>query len=203
MSAFQIIMDDVAYLLAQDDVFRGAFPNGTKIKQSWGEPTMAGLIRIVIGQQISNKVAQTLWTKLTSEIDPNNPDDVLKVDDDQLKSYGLSRQKISYIRGLANAVKDGAINIITWAEMDSTDVEKEILNLKGFGPWSAQVFLLFHLCDRHIWPAGDLGIQIGLQYYLKLSDRPTEKETEAYGKNFKGRESAAALLLWELKSLKP
>ncbi len=192
MSNFDLIMDDVNHLLRQDTIFASAFPNGTEIKQSWGEPTMAGLIRIVIGQQISNKVAQNLWVKLQADINPNNPVEVLAADEAQLKSYGLSRQKIGYVRGLAQAVQDKTIDIDSWVQADDEFVRSEILSLKGFGPWSAQVFLLFHLCHRHIWPAGDLGIQIGVQKYLKLDTRPTEKETETRRQLFEGRESAAA-----------
>jgi len=160
---------------------------------------MAGLIRIVVGQQISNKVAQNLWVKLITDINPNNPDDILNADETQLKSYGLSRQKIGYVRGLADAVKNNQVDIASWATKTSDVVRDEITSLKGFGPWSAQVFLLFHLCDRHIWPAGDLGVQIGLQKYLGLNDRPNEKQTRDKKDLFENRESAAALLLWELK----
>jgi DNA-3-methyladenine glycosylase II len=199
MNNFDVIMGDVSHLLKTDSVFQSAFPQGTAIKQSWGEPTMAGLIRIVIGQQISNKVAQNLWTKFKADIDPNNPDEILAAGEDQLKSYGLSRQKIGYVRGLAQAVKDTKIDVASWIHADDEYVRQQILSLKGFGPWSAQVFMLFHLCHRHIWPAGDLGIQIGLQKYLGLADRPNEKETENHRHLFEGRESAAALLLWELK----
>lgn len=160
---------------------------------------MAALIRIIIGQQISNAVANTLWLKLTNAIDPNEPDAYLLAEDEQLRSFGLSRQKIKYARGVAQAVKDQTIDIATWIEKDDATVIAEITALKGFGPWSAQMFMMFHLCHRHIWPAGDLGLQLGLQKYLDAPEKPNETETLALKSQFEGRETAAAFLLWALK----
>ena len=196
---FRIILDDVEHLKTTDPVFKKSFSSDFKVKRERGEADMAALIRIVIGQQISNKVATTLWQKLTNDIDPNNPDDLLKADDEQLRAYGLSRQKINYVRGLAEAVKNHAIDIESWIEADDEIVMKEITALKGFGPWSAQMFMMFHLCHRNIWPAGDLGIQIGLQRYFDMEDRPDEKQTKEMRKHFEGRETAASFLLWALK----
>ena len=195
----QIIADDVQYLLHNDPVFKVAFPPGFVVDRSGGEPDMAALVRIVIGQQISNKVANTLWSKLTADIDPNNPDDILNTDEEQLKSYGLSRQKIKYVCGLAEAVKNHHIDIQSWVSADDDVVLKEITALKGFGPWSAQMFMMFHLHHRHIWPAGDLGIQLALQQYFNMNERPSEKETKAMQHHFNDRETAASFLLWALK----
>lgn len=160
---------------------------------------MAALIRIIIGQQISNKVANTLWAKLTADINPNDPQAYLIASDEQLKSYGLSRQKIGYVRGVAQAVQDKAIDIESWIDKDDAIVIKEITALKGFGPWSAQMFMMFHLCHRHIWPAGDLGIQIGLQHYFDMDERPNEKQSLSMQSHFAGRETAASFLLWAMK----
>jgi DNA-3-methyladenine glycosylase II len=196
---FAIILQDVEALKTHDPVFNQAFDKDFQVKRERGEVNMAALIRIVIGQQISNKVANSLWQKLARDIDPNNPDCYLNESEDQLKSYGLSRQKIAYVRGVAQAVKDGAIDIQSWIEMDDAQVMREITALKGFGPWSAQIFMMFNLCHRHIWPAGDLGIQLGLQRYFNLPDRPNEKETLFMQSHFEGKETAASFLLWALK----
>lgn len=196
---FQCILDDVDYLKANDAVFSRHFPSDYQVKRARGAADMAALIRIIIGQQISNAVANTLWLKLTNAIDPNEPDAYLLAEDEQLRSFGLSRQKIKYARGVAQAVKDQTIDIATWIEKDDATVIAEITALKGFGPWSAQMFMMFHLCHRHIWPAGDLGLQLGLQKYLDAPEKPNETETLALKSQFEGRETAAAFLLWALK----
>lgn len=195
----KVIEADVQSLLSKDPVFSKYLHNNLHIDRVLGEPTMGSLIRIVIGQQISNKVAQNLWAKLKSDIDPNNPTEILKISDEQLKSYGLSRQKITYVRGLATAVENKEIDIASWTLKDSDKVTAEITSLKGFGPWSAQIFLLFHLCDPTIWPSADLGIQIGLQKYFQMDSRPNEKESLAMKNHFVGQETAASFCLWALK----
>jgi DNA-3-methyladenine glycosylase II len=194
-----IILQDMKNLQKHDAVFSKMDANAAEMIRTRGNVDMAGLIRIVIGQQISNKVATNLWSKLTTDINPNDPDQILNAPEDQLKSYGLSRQKIVYVRGLANRVQLSEIDIQSWVQKDDETVRAEILSHKGFGPWSAQIFMMFHLCHRHIWPAGDLGIQIGLQKYFKLDDRPNEKEAEAMKSHFKGHETAASYWLWALK----
>ena len=196
---FDIILQDVQFLKDNDVVFKKILAPELIIKRERGNADIAALVRIVIGQQISNKVANTLWQKLTNDINPNDADDLLNANDDQLRSYGLSRQKITYVRGLAQSVKDKAINIESWINADDDTVKNEITALKGFGPWSAQIFMMFHLCHRHIWPAGDLGLQLGLQIYMDEETKPTEKEARNKQILFKGRETAAAFLLWELK----
>ena len=196
---FSLIMQDVENLKSNDAVFKSHFSKDFIVKRERGEADMAALIRIVIGQQISNKVATTLWQKLTNDINPNDPQDVLKADDEQLRSYGLSRQKIAYVRGLAEAVQNNEIDIQSWIDKDDETVIREITALKGFGPWSAQMFMMFNLCHRHIWPAGDLGIQLGLQRYFEIETRPSEKETLQLKNHFEGKETAASFRLWALK----
>lgn len=197
---FQIILDDVAELRRNDRVFSTAFPDGFEIVRERAEPDMAGLIRIVIGQQISNSVAQSLWQKMKTALNPNDPQAILNASDDHLKSFGLSRQKITYVKGLAQAVVNRDIEIDSWLSQPPDDTAKAITSLKGFGPWSAQMFLMFNLCERDIWPAGDLGLQMGLQRYFNISERPSEKHSKDYHNHFTGRGTAAAFLLWALKS---
>jgi DNA-3-methyladenine glycosylase II len=196
---FETILQDVDYLKANDTVFKNVFPPNFQVKRERGKADMAALLRIIIGQQISNKVANTLWGKLTGDIDPNDPQAILDAHEDQLKSYGLSRQKISYARGLAEAVEKEEIDIASWINKDDETVISEITSLKGFGPWSAQMFMMFHLCHRHIWPIGDLGLQMGLKIYLEAEERPTEKDMQHHRTIFEGRETAASFLLWALK----
>ena len=204
MSALQkdhqkLIYSDVEWLLENDPVFSKKFSQDYKIDRTFGAPDLASLIRIVMGQQISTKAAASLWQKFTTAFNPNDAIVILGASDDDLRACGLSRQKITYIRGLVQAVSDGTIDIASWTDKSDDIVQRDITSLKGFGPWSAQMFLMFNLCRRHIWPAGDLGIQIGLQRYYNLNDRPNEKAAKAMVSDFNGRETAAAFLLWDLK----
>lgn len=187
------------HFLGTDARFQALLPNGHIKHREDRHVGLAGLSRIVIGQQISAKVANTLWAKYQGKVDPSDAGAVLTLSDEDLRECGLSRQKMAYLRGAATAIQDGAINPDDWAAMDADDVAKIITSLKGFGPWSAQVYILFCLGKGDVWPAGDLGVQIGLQTYLGLSERPDEKQTLALGEQFKPYRSAAALLLWDVK----
>lgn len=193
------IKSDIEWLLANDKVFKSSFPADYRIERSKGEEGMAGLIRIIVGQQVSTAAARSLWQKFTNAFDPLDTIAILNASDDDLRACGLSRQKVGYVRGLAEAIQNHDIVPSSWVEKESDVVIKEITALKGFGLWSAQMFLMFNLVRPDIWPHGDLGVQNGVQLYLNLPDRPTEKETLAHGALFQGRETAAALLLWSLK----
>ena len=187
------------HLLHHDSRFQELLPDGHVKHRENLVAGLSGLSRIVIGQQISAKVAATLWERYQGICDPGNPDSVLSVSNDQLRSCGLSARKIDYVRGAARAIRDGHINPDQWYEWPQDHVYDEIIALKGFGPWSAQIYLLFYLGKGDVWPAGDLGIQIGLQKYARLAARPDEAQTVILGEDFAPYRSAAALLLWDIK----
>lgn len=161
-----------------------------------------GLVRIVIGQQISTSAAASLWNKMFTRIEPLTPENLLKQNDDILRDIGLSRQKQSYVRGLARAILDGECDPSGFKDLEDEEIKTRITSLKGFGDWSANIYLLFCLARPDVWPAGDLGIQLGLQDYLELDEKPDAKRTAEEGKRFKGHRSAASLLMWHLKSQK-
>lgn len=194
-----VIAAHIQELLRDDPVFSRAFPKCYRMERAKGEDGIAGLLRIVIGQQVSTAAARSLWGKFNDRFDPYDTAAILAAADEDLRACGLSRQKIGYIRGLASAIQNQDIVPESWYAKDSEAVIAEITALKGFGLWSAQMFLMFNLARPDIWPHGDLGIQSGVQLYLDLPTRPTEKETKTHGALFKGRETAAALLLWSLK----
>jgi len=196
------IADDLAWLMTNDPVFSRYFTTDTLPQRERGEEGAAGLIRIVLGQQVSTAAASSIWTKFTNQFNPTQTGPIIAASDDNLRACGLSRPKVKYIRGLAQAIEDKAIDIESWTNKDTETVVSEITSLKGFGLWSAQMFLMFNLARPDVWPHGDLGIQIGLGIYLNSDERPTEKETQAQCGLFKGRETAAALLLWSLKENK-
>ncbi len=194
-----VIRDHIDWLLTNNLVFQKHFSKDCRINRERGEDGMAGLIRIIIGQQVSTAAAKSLWQKFSDKFDASDPQAIISADDETLRTCGLSRQKIGYVRGLAQAVIDKEIDIQSWADKPTDQVVAEITALKGFGLWSAQMYLMFNLARHDVWPYGDLGIQNGLAQYLGQENRPSEKETLAHAHLFKGRETAAALLLWSIK----
>ncbi|MBY6203268.1 DNA-3-methyladenine glycosylase 2 family protein [Halomonas denitrificans] len=169
-----------------------------------GSPSYAHLLRILAGQQLSVKAAATIYGRLIDHIgDPPDPDALLDSDDRTLRSLGLSRQKIAYARGLSEAVRDGDLVPEALAGMDDGEVIDRLTALKGFGRWSAEMFLLFSLGRADVWPADDLGIQAGLQRLLELEDRPGRREVDRLGERWKPHRGAVAIFLWHLHGSPP
>lgn len=196
------IAEGVVHLKENDPVF-SKLPNAFfDINRNVTPSGLGGLVRTICGQQVSTKAADAIWGRVKDAMNPDNAQSILKHDEDSLRALGLSRPKARYILGAAEALIDGRLTPQDWHNMDDDAVFEQILALKGFGEWSVHMILLFSLARGNVWPAGDLGIQIGLHYYLECADRPNQKLTETYKEHFSPHASAAALLLWELKSYK-
>lgn len=190
---------DIQFLLENDSVFK---KTNIKISNfSWGQrdDMFTSLMRTIVGQQLSVKAAATIWQRVVDGVGDISPKGFLKLDDETFRGYGLSRQKISYVRGLAEAVKAKTFIPNSLHDMDDEDVLQSITSLKGFGEWSAQMVLIFTLHRPDIWPTGDLGVREGVRLYKKSIERPDIQATEKFGNKFKGRRTSAALLLWKLK----
>ncbi len=167
------------------------------------ELSLSGLAETIVGQQLSVKAAATIWGRVKNAVDVNDPRAWAVMRDEDLRAFGLSFQKIKYVRGLADAVARDQIDFKALRRAPDTDVIVALTSLKGFGIWSAQMILIFTLGRPDVWPAGDLGVQEGLRLYRKLKDRPDARDTDAYGrKRFSPHASSAALLLWRLKDRK-
>ena len=163
----------------------------------------AAMIGAILGQQVSIAAARAMWTKLEAvtkgEITPKR---FMKLSDEELRACGFSRQKVVYARGLSEAIIGKTFSTDTLGDMEDEDVIAEITKLKGFGVWSAHMYLIFSLGRPDVWPVGDLGVVIGAQHYLKKKSRPDVKAMERLGQKFEGHRTAAALLMWDLKAIR-
>lgn len=169
-----------------------------------GEPSFEHLLRIIVGQQLSVKAAASIFGRLEAALDGNfRPERVLGMGDDELRGLGLSRQKIGYARGLSQAVLDGSIAPARLGELPDEEVIEQITALKGFGRWSAEMFLLFALGRPDVWPADDLGIQAGLHRLKNMRARPDRKRTETVARRWRPYRGAAAIFVWHYYSNAP
>lgn len=194
-----LINDDIDALMTNDKVFRTARLEKPDFAWRQSEDMTAALARTIVGQQLSTKAANTIWQRVREGLGEVTPQSIARTDDETLRGFGLSRQKISYLRGLGEAIENKTLRPETLKDHNDDDVLAAITALKGFGVWSAQMVMIFNLGRRDIWPAGDLGIREGVKLYAGFTERPTVAETEAFGDKFKGKRTAAALLLWKLK----
>ncbi|WP_067734138.1 DNA-3-methyladenine glycosylase family protein [Novosphingobium naphthalenivorans] len=156
----------------------------------------ATLLRTIVGQQVSVAAAASVWAKLEALLGEGLPPDaVLGADFDALRSCGLSRQKQGYARSLCELVVAGALDLEALPE-DDEDAIAQLVQIKGIGRWSAEIYLLFAEGRPDIWPAGDLAVQAGLHKILGLDARPGEKETRALAEQWRPHRGSAAIFTW-------
>ncbi|MDT8439275.1 MAG: DNA-3-methyladenine glycosylase 2 family protein [Wenzhouxiangellaceae bacterium] len=199
------LVDALDILAAKDrHIAAGLEHVGYPAERRHGRPGFEHFLRIIAGQQLSVKAAATIFGRLEQRLGGEfRPERMLEISDEELRGLGLSRQKIVYARGLAHAVIDGSLVPEALAELPDEAVIEQITRLKGFGRWSAEMFLLFSLGRPDVWPADDLGIQAGLHKLRNMRQRPDRNKTELIGRRWRPYRGAAAIFVWHYYSNAP
>lgn len=151
---------------------------------------------IVVGQQLSTHAAAAIMRRARELLPELNAESILAKSDEELRGVGLSKQKISYVKGLAGAIVSGSFDPETLIDLDDSAAIKTITALKGFGPWSAEIVLMFSLQREDIFPLGDLALLVALQKLKGLDKKPTPKEAQAIIQHWSPWRSAGSLFLW-------
>ena len=154
------------------------------------------LLRTIVGQQVSVAAAASIWRKLEAEVGGGlSPDALMAAPDEALRAVGLSRQKASYARSLAEEVASGRLDLHALPEDDEAAIAA-LSAVKGIGRWSAEIYLLFAEGRPDIWPAGDLAVQVEAGRIMGLPERPGEKATRALAEAWRPHRGAAAIFMW-------
>jgi DNA-3-methyladenine glycosylase II len=167
------------------------------------EPGFPTLIHLILQQQVSLASARAAFDRLLAEVSPLTPERFLELKDGQIKSIGFSRQKTEYGRILARALVEGQLDLLTLETMEDGAVRAALVQLKGIGPWTADIYLLMALRRPDIWPNGDLALAIAVQRLKGLATRPTPEELEAIGEEWRPWRAVAARMLWHFYLSKP
>ena len=155
------------------------------------------LCRTIIGQQISTKAADSIWSKFEIKCKKKIvPEIVLKLTSSSLKSAGLSRQKIAYLKNIAKSFKNKSFNIRDLKKMDDDSAIDYITKLKGLGIWSAQMFLMFNLNRPDIFPTKDIGLIRAISKNYKTSYPPSEKFLNKISKKHSGYRTVFTWYMW-------
>ena len=155
------------------------------------------LCRTIIGQQISTKAADSIWSKFEIKCKKKIvPETVLKLTSSGLKSAGLSRQKITYLKNIAKSFKNKSFNIRNLKTMDDDLAIDYITKLKGLGIWSAQMFLMFNLNRPDIFPTKDVGLIRAISKNYKTSYPPSKKFLNKISKIHSGYRSVFTWYMW-------
>ncbi|MDQ0314666.1 DNA-3-methyladenine glycosylase family protein [Amorphus orientalis] len=158
-------------------------------------PGFEGLARIVVSQQLSVASAASIWARLAERLDPFGPDAVRAASDEELRAAGLSRPKVRTLRAVADAVGDG-LDLDHVCRLPAGDAHERLCAVKGIGPWTADIYLLFCAGHPDIFPVGDLALQNAVADGLGLPARPSTKELAAIAEAWSPWRGVAARLFW-------
>ncbi len=154
------------------------------------------LIEIVIGQQLSMKAADSILKRfLTLFPAKPKPDDVLKVSVEKLSAVGLSNSKANYVKNIAQAISTGTLLLDQLEKQTDDEIKKELIKIKGIGPWSAEMFLIFSLKRPDVFSVGDLGLRSAIEKLYGIK-RDNLKEIEKLADSWRPHRSLASRLLW-------
>jgi DNA-3-methyladenine glycosylase II len=165
-----------------------------------GEPFMT-LARAIVGQQISVKAAQSVWDRLMLCTGAATPEAVLARERKALRACGLSDRKTEYIADLAQHFADGAIHVQRWPEMSDEEIIAELVEVRGIGRWTAEMFLIFNLLRPDVFPVDDLGLQKGVRLAYFKGRKVSLNRMKKLAETWRPWRSVATWYLW--RSLDP
>ena len=166
-----------------------------------GQDYFQSLLRSIVFQQLSGKAAQTIYERLVSLIPKTSnlcPNEVLKLNKDEMRKAGLSFQKINYVRNLADYFENNSLQKNNVEKMTEEEISKELIQIKGIGQWTVDMFLMFTLNRADILPYKDLGIQKGIMKIFKMKNLPSKNEMENCSRKWRPYRTIACWYLWRM-----
>ena len=155
------------------------------------------LCRTIVGQQISTKAADSIWSKFEKKCKKNiNPNIILKISSRNLKRSGLSRQKISYLKNIAKAFKNKSFDTKKLRTMSDEEAIEYITKLKGLGVWSAEMFLMFNLNRPNIFPIKDIGLLRAISKNYKKTYPPSKRFLDKISNLHLGYRTVLTWYMW-------
>ncbi len=162
------------------------------------EPSYETLVKAIVLQQLSGKVAQVIFERLvaTAGSGPLTAEAVLRMRPAKLRAIGLSKQKILYIRDLARLTLSGKLDLAALAAASDEEVYEQLTALKGIGPWTVQMFLIFALGRLNVMPSADLGIRAAVRKVYGLEAMPKPAEVDELARRWHPYCTVASWYLW-------
>jgi DNA-3-methyladenine glycosylase II len=183
-------------LAAREPAFAAALERAGYPEPRINEPGYVTLLRTIVGQQVSIHAARSVWNKLDAATGgAADPANMVAASDETLRGAGLSRQKAGYARSLAEKILSRELDLRHLPE-DDEEAIAQLVQVKGIGRWSAEIYLLFAEGRADVWPAGDLAVQIEIGRILGMEDRPSEKQVRALAEAWRPHRGAAAIFSW-------
>src|SRR6478672_5449319 len=187
----------VDHLKKSDAVLASIIARVGPCKMTYREPTFEMLARAIVFQQLSTKAARTIYGRLeVAAGGALTPESIQNLSVGEMRRAGLSRQKLGYIRDLAEHALSGKVDFAKLPAMSDEEVITSLTDIKGVGVWTAHMFLLFSLRRPNVLPIGDLGVRMAIQKAYRKRKMPTPKQVEQIAKGWHPYCSFAAWYLW-------
>jgi DNA-3-methyladenine glycosylase II len=190
-----------AHLLAADPILARVIKSTEDLPPFTGHTNYyQALVDSIISQQLSVKAAYAIETRFKNlfEGDFPSPEEIIEKDDELLRSVGISRPKIRYIKDLAHHILDGTVRFDTLDSLPNDTIIQELTQVKGIGEWTVHMFLMFCMGRLDVLPVGDLGIRNGIQRLYALPKIPSPEDIAAVAlkNNWHPYESVASWYVW-------
>lgn len=193
----------INHLKKSDPVIREIINRVGPYRIEYGDPVFHSLAEAIVYQQLNGKAAFTIFNRFAALAgEPLTPEGIMKVTDQQMRSAGLSKQKTSYLRDLAERTHRGELNFPGLADLSDEEVIEHLTQVKGIGVWTAHMFLMFSLRRPNVLPTGDFGIKMAIKKHYKKRKPPNPKQMEKIAKCWEPYRSAACWYLWRSLDIK-
>lgn len=184
------------FLSAADPRLAAVIAEAGDVPLRRSEPGFASLASVIVSQQVSKQSAAAIWDRLTRLVDPLDPRAFLAGGEDAWRKAGLSRPKQRTLVAVSEAVLEGRLDLDHMCRVDGAAAIAEMTAIKGIGPWTAEVYLLFAAGHPDIFPAGDVALQAAVADAFELPLRPAEKQLRAMAESWAPWRGVAARLFW-------
>ncbi|MBI1346809.1 DNA-3-methyladenine glycosylase 2 family protein [bacterium] len=200
----QIVADALAHLSVSDPVLGQLINRVGEFNLKLDRNRFGILVRSILSQQISTKAARAIRLKLEAQTDGLGltPEAISRLTDLQLRTAGLSGQKVTYLRDLSSRVLDGRLDLTRLHRMTDEDVIAELIQVKGIGHWTAQMFLMFSLGRLDVFPHDDLGLRASMRELYQLPELPKKAVCLELAAPWRPYATIASWYVWRLSDLK-
>src|SRR6266849_1611920 len=193
----------INHLKKSDPILSAIIERVGAYRMEFGPPEFHSLAEAIVYQQLNGKAAVTIFKRFAGLAgDPVTPQGILELTDTQLRSVGLSKQKSSYLRDMAERAARGELDFSRLPEMSDDEVIKHLTQVKGVGVWTAHMFLMFTLRRPNVLPTGDYGIQMAIKKHYKKRKMPKPEVMAKIARVWEAYRSVACWYLWRSLDIK-
>lgn len=193
----------INHLKKCDPVLAAIIERVGPFRMEYGPAEFCSLAEAIVYQQLNGKAAVTIFNRFAELAgDPLTPEGILKLSDEQLRGVGLSKQKSSYLKDLAEKTASGLLDFSRLHELPDEEVIEHLTQVKGIGVWTAHMFLMFSLRRADVLPTGDYGVQVAMKKHYRKRKLPKPKDMEKIARVWAPYRSIACWYLWRSLDIK-